>query len=189
MRSLIAFLGIILTTLGLNAQEIVGKIENQGDTLIVASIKPITILSRNFSSGKEKSDFNKLKRNTAKVYPYAKMAGEIYAQMQEDMNNLDKKRQKKKYKKVQEKELRAKFEEEIKDLNTTQGAILVKLINRETGNNCYKLIKELKNPISAFFYQALAKKWGYDLKEVYKAEENADLEFIVGALERGDIIK
>ena len=189
MKTLWAFLGIILLTTGAMAQAIDGKIDVQGDTMIVASIKPVTVLSRNFASGKEKSDFNKLKRNTIKVYPYAKMAGEIYAQMQADMDGIDKKRQKKKYRKDQEKELRAKFEEEIKNLNTTQGAILVKLINRETGNNCYALIKELKNPVSAFFYQQVAKRWGYNLKEVYKAEDNTDLEWIVAALDRGDIIK
>lgn len=188
MKSLLTIILISVAAANLHAQDVVGKIDIKGDT-ISANLKPVTILSRKFANAQEHNDFNHLKYNVEKVYPYAKMAGEIYAQMQEDMDHLHKHRQKRLYKKDQEKELREKFSKAIMDLNQTQGEILVKLINRETGNNCYEVLKELKNPAAAFFYQMAAKHWGYDLKEVYKPADNRDLEFIVQAAENGYVIQ
>jgi hypothetical protein len=164
-------------------QEIVGN-----DTFFIAStLKRIDIISKkHFSSSKEESDFNRLRRNVMIVYPYAKMAGAIYAQLKDDLETIGKKRKQNKYLRQKEDELRERFEDKLKDLTVTQGAILVKLINRETGNNCYDLIKELKSPAAAFFWNVWAKKYDYNLKEPYKPEDNPDLELIVKALEEMD---
>ncbi|CAN5194585.1 DUF4294 domain-containing protein [soil metagenome] len=165
----------------------VGQITPEGDTLFLASLDPVTILDRRqFKNDLDKSNFRKLQRNLAIVYPYAKMAKEIYAGMQEDMSQIDKRRQQKKYKKVREEELKAEFEEKLKNLNTTQGKLLIMLVNRYTGNNCYGLIKELKGGIAAFSWNIVGKRWGYDLKEPYVAANNPDIEWIMKALEEED---
>ena len=62
---------------------------------------------------------------------------------------------------------------------TGQGEILIKLINRETGNSCYDIVKQLRNPVTAFFWQLTGRMFGHNLKEEYIPEENKDLEFIV----------
>lgn len=161
-------------------QEIIGN-----DTFFIASpLKRIDIISKkHFNSSKEESDFNRLRRNVMIVYPYAKMAAAIYEQIHHDLETIGKKRKQNKYLRQKEDELRERFEEKLKDLTVTQGAILVKLINRETGNNCYELIKELKSPAAAFFWNVWAKKYDYDLKAEYKPEENPDIELIISAIE------
>ncbi len=191
MRQTTTLFILMLVSLGLWAQDTTGympgRVTSEGDTLFMASIDPVTIIQkRKFASIKEQSDFRKLQRNLAIVYPYAKMAKEIYAGMQEDMNNLDKRRQKKKYRKDREEELRAEFEEKLKDLNTTQGKLLIMLVNRYTGDNCYGLIKELKSGVAAFTWNLVGKRWGYDLKAPYVAADNPDIELIVSVLEQQD---
>ena len=188
MKRLLAILMVSALATTAHAQDIVGNIYINKDT-IAANLKPVTVLAMHFNSDKEHSDFNHLRYNVAKVYPYAKMAGEIYRQMSDDMDEMHKRKEKRHYKKDQEKELREKFSKEIMDLNQTQGAILVKLINRETGNNCYAVLQQLKNPAAAFFYQMAAKHWGYDLKAEYKPSDNRDLEVIVQATENGYVIQ
>ena len=55
--------------------------------------------------------------------------------------------------KLAEAELRAEFEAEVKDLTMSQGKVLVKLIDRETGKTSYELVKELRGSFTAFVWQ------------------------------------
>lgn len=187
-------LGVIglLASMQVYAQEeyTEGFLDENGDTVYTSDIVQVLVIDKkHFASNKEKSDFNKLKRNVQIVWPYVKMAEEVYAEMQTDMAELDRRRQKKKYRKGRSKDLQEEFTDELKDLTTTQGKILVQLINRQTGNNCYELIKELKSPIAAFTWNLVAKRWDYDLKEPYNREapENENLEYIIMLLEHEEI--
>ncbi len=177
-----------LFALAQQQEELKQKIYNDDTILIASAIKPIDIISkRKFANSKEESEFLKLRRNISIVYPYAKMAGALHAQINNDLDDIDKKRKQNKYLKVREKELREQFEAKLKDLTTTQGKVLVKLINRETGNNCYELIKDLKSPTAAFFWNMWAKKYDYNLKDPYDPENtDREIEMIVRAIEMED---
>lgn len=187
MKKQIVLLGILLTSLFSFAQknvELKEEVEGNDTLLIASTLKPVDVISkRKFNSWEEEAAFIKLRRHVTTVYPYAKMAGAIYQQINGDLNKMDKKRKQNKYLKVKEEELKAQFEEKLKNLSVNQGRVLIKLINRETGNNCYELIKDLKSPTAAFFWNIWAKKYDYNLKEPYIAEENKDLEMIVKILE------
>lgn len=157
-----------------------------GDTITTLELAQVTVFTkRTFDSLEDEREFERLKRKVIKVYPYVKMAGQIYDQIESDMDSIGKRRKEKKYLKTTEKDLRDRFEVEIKNLTRSQGRILVALINRETGNNCYKLIKELKSPVAAFFWNIVGKKYDYHLKEEYNADTNPDLEYIISMLESG----
>lgn len=188
------FLLLMMVATGLAAQDttgyMTGHIDPAGDTVFTASLEPVTIVDkRHFKSDLDRSNFRKLQKNLVKVYPYAKMAREIYEGMQEDMADMGKRRQQKKYKKNREEQLKAEFEEQLKNLNTTQGKLLIMLINRYTGDNCYGLIKELKGGIAAFSWNLVGKRYGYDLKAPYVASENPDIELIMKMLEEEDLKK
>ena len=61
-------------------------------------------------------------------------------------------------------EIKNMFNREVKNLTITQGGILIKLIDRETGNSSYDLLKDMKGGITAFFYQSIARIFGNNLK-------------------------
>ena len=83
-----------------------------------------------------------------------------------------------------ESDLRAEYEEELMKLTVTQGKILIKLVDRETGNSSYNLVKELRNGLTAFFWQGLARLFGNDLKTEYDAIAfDKDIEQIVASIE------
>ena len=63
--------------------------------------------------------------------------------------------------------------------------MLVKLINRQLNITCYSILKELKNPVSAAYYQSVARLNGINLNEDYDPEENRDLEMIMRGLGYG----
>jgi hypothetical protein len=80
------------------------------------------------------------------------------------------------------------FEDEVKHLTITQGRILMKLIDRETGDTTYYLLKDLKGNLSAVFWQAVARVFGSNLKTTYDPDgEDKLIEQIVLMIEAGQL--
>ena len=72
------------------------------------------------------------------------------------------------------------FADRVTNLSVYQGKVLMKLINRETGNNCYEIIKEFKGGFNAGFWQTVAFVFGSNLKQQYDAKgDDKDIEKIV----------
>ena len=89
-------------------------------------------------------------------------------------------RQRKLIIKSREKDLKRDFADKVTNLSVYQGKVLMKLINRETGNNCYEIIKEFKGGFNAGFWQAVAFVFGSNLKQQYDAKgDDKDIEKIV----------
>ncbi len=54
-----------------------------------------------------------------------------------------------------EKELKEEFGDDLKKLTFSQGKILIKLIDRETGSSSYAIVQELRGNFVAFFGRLL----------------------------------
>ena len=62
--------------------------------------------------------------------------------------------------------------------------LLVKLINRQTGRNCFSIIKEVKGGFNAVVYQSVAVLFNNNLRREYDPTGNdRDMEMIVRELE------
>lgn len=155
------------------------------DTLIQVNIDKVTILApREFKSKYDQALFWSLRRKVLKTYPYALEVAKILIEVDNSIETM-KKKDRKKFLKLKEKELEERFEKPIKKMHTGEGKILIMLINRETGNNAFTLIKELEGGMDAFYYQNLGKLWGYDLKEEYDPTLQPDIEYIIKMIEMG----
>lgn len=140
-----------------------------------------------YRSPAEQRRYDRLVRNVKKVYPYARLAGLKLQEYDKLMAGLTEKEQRKLYKKAEE-ELKAQFGDELKSLTITQGHILLKLVDRETGNPTYHIVKELRGNFVAFFWQNLSKIFGYNLKEKYDPlGRDHEIEIIVQRIENGTI--
>ncbi len=139
----------------------------------------IIVDTRIFKTPLEKAKFNRLRYNVLKVMPYAMFARQRYAILQTDLAKAKNKRDQRILVKAFEGEIKTMFEREIKNLTITQGGILIKLIDRETGNSSYDLVKEMKGGITAFFYQSVARIFGNNLKNKYDPQEDRDIEAII----------
>jgi hypothetical protein len=95
-------------------------------------------------------------------------------------------RERKKYVKGVEKELFAEFEEELRVMRVSEGRILIKLLDRETGNSSFEIIKEFKGGFPAFFWQSVARLFGHDLKAQYDpVMEDRLIEYIIMQIDLG----
>jgi hypothetical protein len=124
---------------------------------------------RVFKTKKDYRQYQKLIRNIKIVYPYARLAKTKLKEMNEELQLLKTKHEKDEYIKQSEKEIRDQFEKQLMHLTVTQGKLLIKLIDRETGKTSYELVKELKGSFSAGFWQAIARIFGSNLKSEFDA--------------------
>jgi len=125
-------------------------------------------------------------RNAVYVtYPYARKAGMILNDMNAQLSKMNSESERKDYIKSKEKELKKQFSDPLEKLSVYQGTVLMKLINRQTGNNCYDIIKEYRGGFSARLWQTVAFFFGSSLKQPYDAQgEDHNIELIVQEVER-----
>lgn len=117
-------------------------------------------------------EWNRLRNAVYVTYPYARVAGSTINDINIKLAGVSGKKERKAIIKTREKELRQQFEEPLKNLSVYQGKVLMKLINRQTGNNCYEIIKEYKGGFNARFYQTVAWFVGGNLKQEWNLKEN-----------------
>lgn len=125
---------------------------------------------RVFKNKKSYRQYQRMIMNLKTVYPYARIAKIKLKDMNEQIQLLKTKREKDQFINQAEKEIRSTFEKQLMGLTVTQGKMLIKLIDRETGKTSYELLKELKGSFSAGFWQAIARIFGSNLKSEFDAE-------------------
>lgn len=147
----------------------------QGDTIPMQYLDVVTISGYVCPlSEAEKRKYKKLIKNVKVVYPYAKQAGKLLDRYTIVLQQAKNDSQRKKIMKQAEKEIENKFGPSLKKLNRSQGKILIRLIDRETGSDSYALVKELRGGFRAAFYQTLGKLFGYNLRTKYDPENNSE---------------
>lgn len=163
-----------------------GVIEGN-DTLAIIELEEVRVYKRSdFDYLSYKRRDKRLVRNVKKAYPYSKIAGRKLKELDEKLSKIENESEQKEYIKNAEKEIMNEFEKDLRKLTVTQGIILVKLIDRETGHTSYEVIKDLKGGFSAFFWQGIARIFGNNLKAEYNPEgEDAKIEDIVRGIEAG----
>ncbi len=127
-------------------------------------------------------EWTRLRNAVYVTYPYARIAGATINDINAKAEKIDSKKERKKYIKSREKELKKEFGDPLSNLSVYQGKILMKLINRQTGNNCYDIIKDYRGGVSARFYQTMAWFVGGSLKQDWDLKKNRmdrDIENIV----------
>ena len=148
-----------------------------------------------FDGKEDRKRYLILRRKTIKVYPYAKLAAERLESLNERLEKLEKKSDKKRYAKRIQKYIEGEFSDELKKLTRTEGQILVSLIHRQTGKTTFELIKELRNGWRAFWFNNTAHLFNISLKrefdplnikEDYLIEDILQRNFQSGVLERQD---
>lgn len=166
---------------------ILNKVERNGVVLPEVEIKEVTIRGRPDRSNRSAfRQYQRLIYNLKKAYPYAVIVRLKLGQVNEELLALPDDKERRRYLKDIEKEVFGEYEDDIRDLTITQGKLLIKLIDRETQNTSYELIKEYRGSFSAVFWQLIARIFGTDLKAEYDPYgEDMLIELIINEIEAG----
>jgi hypothetical protein len=165
------------------------KIE-KGDTVYYVRLREVVVRApRKFKGKAEERQYWKLVYNVKKVYPYAKLAGKKLHDLNEQYLELDLEKDRKAYSKQVEESLKAEFESELRKLTVSQGRILLRLVDRETGNTTFEILKDFRGSLPAVFWQTIAKIFGSNLKTRYDPSSGEDktIEQIITQIEEGSI--
>jgi len=139
----------------------------------------------NYNSRAERREYLILKRKTEKVWPYAVLAAERLSTLEKRLDVLESNYDKKVYTRRVQRYMESQFTDQLKDLTKSEGQILVKLLNRQTGETTYEIIRELRTGWRAFRYNITAGLFTISLKEEYNPMENKEDYYIEHILRRG----
>jgi hypothetical protein len=159
-----------------------------GDTIPVVSLPAAKATAKRvFKSTKARKKYYRLAYHVKKVLPYAKLAGKRMKEVEAEVAHMTK-RERKKRMKLLEKEIKRDYEGELTKLSFTQGRILIKLLDRETGSISYDIVKGFRGGFTAWFFQGIARIFRYDLKSKYDAEgEDKIIEEVIQQIEQGNL--
>ena len=159
------------------------------DTIYYDTITASKVYSRlPKQKGKEWRQYYRLVHNFSKSYPYALVAKKLVVEADSTIAaDRLKGAKREKYISSVQKELFEVFEGQMRQLTVSQGALIMKLVDREVGKSSYNIIKGYKSGITAGFWQGIAKIFGSDLKKPYDPEgEDKEVEELVKIWEAGD---
>ncbi|MCK9400210.1 MAG: DUF4294 domain-containing protein [Bacteroidales bacterium] len=191
LRFFLIAVSLFISILALSQEQdgiiVYGKIVD-GDTIAVIPLREVNIFSWKMLDNKEERKLTRLMKNVKIVYPYARLAGIKLVEYEEVLSQAPDDQARRKIMKKLEEELKAEYGQELRDLTVTQGKILLKLIDRETGESSYNLVTEFRGEFRAVFYQAFARLFGLNMKLKYDPEgEDRDIEYIVKMIESGQL--
>lgn len=190
---ILSMLVIVMTSIALSAQErgpndtvrVYAYITPEGDTIPESILPPVEVIGK--LTGKWKrhwAEWTRLRNAVYVTYPYAMAASKVMNEINARLVNVSDKQKRRAIIKSREKELKKEFADKLTKLSVYQGKVLMKLIYRQTGNNCYEIIQEYKGGFNAAFWQTIAVVFGSNLKQNYDPyNKDRDMETIVRDVE------
>jgi len=158
----------------------------EGDTIPQSWLPTVEVKAKQTALWKNYwRNWTRLRNAVYVTYPYAKTASKLINEVNSQLAGVSDEGQRKRIIKSREKEMKRDFGDKVTSLSVYQGKVLMKLINRETGNNCYEIIKEYKGGFNAGFWQTVAYVFGSSLKQQYEPQgDDKDIEKIVLELQK-----
>ena len=166
------------------------KISRDGVTLPEIEIKEVTVVGQQKKSPRrarsQLRQYDRLIYNLKRTYPYAVIVREKLAEVNTRLAEIPDEKERRQFLREVEKNILGEFEDDARQMTITQGRLLIKLIDRETRNTSYELIKQYRGFLSAVFWQGIARIFGTNLKAEYDPYgEDALIEMIVRDIEAG----
>jgi hypothetical protein len=159
------------------------------DTIYLGTLSSIYIYPPlKFKNKSQEKFYWKTVRDVKKALPYARVVSYTLNKANDDLKNIPLEKDRKKYLKNLEREVKKKYEPDIRDLTFNQGKLLIKLIDRETSMTSYELIKLYRGPLVAAFWQGVARLFGANLKEEYNGnDKDKIIERVITLVENGQL--
>lgn len=165
-------------------------VEDDDSTLRIY-LKPLTVYPRmKFKNKKEEEFYWQTVARVRRTLPYAKMIKETLIETYEYIETFPTTKEREDYLKEMEKELFEQYKPVLRKLSKQQANILIKLIQRETDQSSYEIVKAFLGSARAVFWQGFGKLFGVSLKGKFDPKKNkndATLDRIATLIEQGQL--
>lgn len=161
-------------------------IEPNGDTIPCSWLEDAYVNGKLTGANRKRyAEWTRLRNAVYVTYPYAIAASKVMNDINAQLVNVTDKKKRKEIIMSREKELKTQFADKLTQLSVYQGKVLMKLIYRQTGNNCYEIIEDYKGKFNAGFWQTVALVFGSNLRQNYDPNgDDHDMEIIVQDVEK-----
>ena len=167
------------------------RIDEDGDTVAVINLRELTVFPpEKFKNRKEEEFFWRTVRDVKLTLPYAKLIAETLVETYEYIETFPTQKEREDYLKSMEKALFEQYKPVLKRFSRRQAKVLVKLIQRETHQSSYDIVKAFLGTFRATFWQGFGKLFGVSLKSEFKPDKNkedATLDRIARRVEQGTL--
>lgn len=162
-----------------------------GDTVMVIVMNPVTVFPPlKFKNKKEQEFYWRTVRDVKLTLPYAKLICETLTETYEYIETFPTQKEREKYLKEMETEVFNQYKPVLKRFSKRQAKLLVKLIQRETNQSSYNILKAFLGSFRAGFWQTFGRFFGVNLKSQYRPDkdrEDAIVERVCVAVEQGQL--
>ena len=161
-------------------------VESNGDTIPCSWLEDVYVTGKLRGIYKKRyAEWTRLRNAVYVTYPYAVKASQVMNEINAQLVNVTNKSKRKEIVQSREQELKSEFADKLTQLSVYQGKVLMKLIYRQTGNNCYEIIEGYKGKFNAGFWQTVALIFGSNLRQDYDPTgDDHDMEMIVLDVEK-----
>lgn len=150
-------------------------VDEYGDTCRMTYIRNITVYPpMKFKNKKEEQFYWRTVRDVKKTLPYAKLAFATLCETYEYIQTIPDKKQREKHLKTLEKDIFEQYKPVVKKMTKGQGKIMLKLINRETDQTSYNIVKAFLGSFRAGFWQTFGRFFGMNMKAGFKPKKNRE---------------
>ena len=165
--------------------------KQSGDTLIMLVLNTITVYPpERFRNSAEEQFYWRTVRDVKRTLPYAKLINSTLQETYEYIETYKTKKEKEDYLRRFEKNVFNQYKPEMKRMTRGQGKMLSKLINRETNQNSYNIVKAFLGTFRAGFWQTFGRFFGVNMKTGFDPQHDRNdalIERICIRVEQGTI--
>ena len=149
--------------------------EATGERLCMIVMNPITVYPpERFKNKKEEEFYWRTVRDVKKTLPYAKLICSTLLETYEYLETFETEKEKQQYLKEFEDAIFEQYKPVLKTFTRTQAKILIKLINRETHQSSFNIVKAFLGSFRAGFWQTFGRMFGVNMRSDYDPENNAE---------------
>jgi hypothetical protein len=182
--TLILLLTLLSLALAAQPEHLYPSLNRDSITPTIVELDPFVLVETRSMDPDERRQFLRTRYYVNRVMPFAREALALMAQTDAELEELKRRRHKKKYLRSEYRDIKVLHKDRMKDMYVEEGRILVKIMERETGMTMYEIVQKYRNTPDAVFWNSLANMYGYSLKEGYDPKKERILESILQAMEK-----
>lgn len=164
-------------------------VDEYGDTVRMTIINDIYVYPPlKFKNKKQEEFYWRTVRDVRKTLPYAKLAFSTLCETYEYIQTIPDKKKRERHLKELEKDIFERYKPAIKTFTKGQGKVLLKLINRETDQSSFNIVKAFLGSFRAGFWQTFGRFFGMNMKAGFhpeKNDEDAIIDRVATLIEQG----
>ena len=167
------------------------RTDEVGDSILVLHLREIVVFPpMKFKNRRQEEFYWRTVRDVKLTLPYAKLIAETLVETYEYFSNFPTQAEREAYLKEMESSLFEQYKPILRRFSKRQAKVLIKLVQRETNQTSYEIVRAFLGTFRASFWQGFGRLFGVSLKSEFKPHSDANdaiIERVAVCVEQGTL--